>query len=64
MPKYESTITLGTLLTITSILISIGTIWIRMETLLAKHEVRIENLEQKVGLRSAQTYEPSRKPGS
>lgn len=54
MPKYESTITLGTLLTLLSIFVSVGGIW-----------VRIENLEHKVGLRSAnQTYESSRKPGS
>lgn len=63
--KFESTITLGTLVTLFSLFLSLGTIWIRIETVLAKHEVRIENLERVTGIRSAQhQYEPSRKPGS
>lgn len=70
--KYESTITLGTIIQMTVIIGSLISAWHKMDKVLVDHEARLKGLERSVyGYNhSTQTpiptkqYEPLRKPGS
>lgn len=70
--KYESTVTLGSVIQIIIILGSLISAWHKMDKVLVDHEARLKGLERSVYGYNHSTqppvpdkqYEPVRKPGS